>query len=110
VLELIEWRFNLDPLTPRDSSPAIGNPATTFNFATPNSSLPAVPQPTPVQAACFPEGLFEATAEPIGIAASSVPAQVVPSSGVVNWAQSPVVRAWQQHPRFGSKLKKRLKH
>jgi phospholipase C len=110
VLELIEWRFNLDPLTPRDSSPAIGNPATTFNFATPNSSLPAVPQPTPVQAACFPEGLFEATAEPIGIAASSVPAQVVPSSSLVNWAQSPVVRAWQQHPRFGSKLKKRLKH
>jgi phospholipase C len=48
VLKLIEWRFGLAPLTPRDASPQIGNPATAMNFKTPNIGVPGLPSPSPV--------------------------------------------------------------
>ena len=54
VLKLIEWRWNLQPLTPRDSSPQIGNFATEMNFSSPNSAVPSLPRPVAVSAApCF---------------------------------------------------------
>ena len=43
VLKLIEWRWNLDPLTPRDASDEIANLALALNFSTPDTSLPALP-------------------------------------------------------------------
>jgi phospholipase C len=57
VLELIEWRFNVAPLTSRDASDEIGNLASALNFASPNltpPTLPVVRAPIPT-----PCGLFE---------------------------------------------------
>ena len=60
VLKLIEWRFNLPPLTSRDASndpEGVQNLALALNFAAPNVSVPALPvisRPLP-----NPCGLFE---------------------------------------------------
>jgi phospholipase C len=43
VLKLIQWRWNLPPLTPRDASSEIGNLASAMNFATPHTKPPALP-------------------------------------------------------------------
>lgn len=51
VLKLIEWRYNLPPLTPRDASDEVGNIAFALNFSTPDYSVPSLPvitPPTPV--------------------------------------------------------------
>ena len=54
VLKLIEWRWNLQPLTPRDASPQIGNFATEMDFSSPNPAVPSLPRPGTVSAApCF---------------------------------------------------------
>jgi phospholipase C len=57
VLKLIEWRYNLPPLTPRDASNQITNLALALNFQaayTPPPTLPTVNPPIPT-----PCGLFE---------------------------------------------------
>jgi phospholipase C len=57
VLKLIEWRYNLPPLTTRDASSEIGNLAQVFNFATPDTSVPTLPVvKPPIPNPC---GLFE---------------------------------------------------
>ena len=43
ALKLIQWRWNLPPLTPRDASPEIGNLAHVLDFAHPRTKLPALP-------------------------------------------------------------------
>jgi phospholipase C len=43
VLKLIEWRWNLEPLTARDASDEIGNLAFALNFQSQDTSLPALP-------------------------------------------------------------------
>jgi phospholipase C len=43
VLKLIEWRWNLQPLTSRDASDEIANLALALNFAAPDPSLPPLP-------------------------------------------------------------------
>ena len=48
ALKLIEWRWNLPPLTARDASPEIGNLATALDFANPQTKLPALPVAAPV--------------------------------------------------------------
>ena len=54
VLKLIEWRWSLQPLTPRDASPQIGNFATEMDFSSPNPAVPSLPRPGTVSAApCF---------------------------------------------------------
>jgi phospholipase C len=56
VLKLIEWRYNLPPLTKRDASDEIANLALALNLAQPDYSVPALPnisQPFP-----NPCGLF----------------------------------------------------
>jgi len=54
VLKLIEWRWNLQPLTPRDASPQIGNFATEMDFSSPKPAVPSLPRPGTVSAvACF---------------------------------------------------------
>jgi phospholipase C len=61
VLKLIEWRYNLPPLTPRDASNEIGNLAQALNFANPDTSVPALPVITPpIPTPC---GLFELASE-----------------------------------------------
>lgn len=43
VLKLIEWRWNLPPLTGRDASAEIGNLASVLDFANPRTQLPELP-------------------------------------------------------------------
>jgi phospholipase C len=61
VLKLIEWRYNLPPLTPRDASNQIGNLAQALNFASPDTTVPALPViMPPIPTPC---GLFELASE-----------------------------------------------
>jgi len=61
VLKLIEWRYNLAPLTPRDSSGDIANLALALNFSAAPATPPAVPLVTPpIPTPC---GLFELGSE-----------------------------------------------
>ena len=48
VLKLIEWRWNLQPLTTRDASPEIGNLASALDFARPRIESPTLPVAVPV--------------------------------------------------------------
>lgn len=43
VLKLIEWRWGLEPLTPRDASSDINNLAYALNFSHPQTAVPALP-------------------------------------------------------------------
>jgi phospholipase C len=43
VLKLIEWRWGLEPLTPRDASNEVGNLASALNFIAQDASVPALP-------------------------------------------------------------------
>jgi phospholipase C len=45
VLKLIEWKWNLVPLTPRDASREIRNLARALNFQSPDASVPDLPHP-----------------------------------------------------------------
>jgi len=45
ILKLIEWRWNLRPLTARDASSDVGNLAFALQFKTPDASVPALPPP-----------------------------------------------------------------
>jgi phospholipase C len=47
VLKLIEWRYNLPPLTSRDASNEVGNLASALNFSAPNYNVPSLPVITP---------------------------------------------------------------
>jgi phospholipase C len=48
ALKLIEWRWNLPPLTARDASAEIGNLANALDFASPRTQLPVLPVVAPV--------------------------------------------------------------
>ena len=57
VLKLIEWRYNLPPLTNRDASNEVGNLASALNFTAPDYTVPSLPVITaPVPTPC---GLLE---------------------------------------------------
>lgn len=57
VLKLIEWRYNLPPLTMRDSSNEIDNLALALNFSAPDYTVPSLPVVSaPIPNPC---GLFQ---------------------------------------------------
>jgi phospholipase C len=61
VLKLIEWRYNLPPLTPRDASTEISNLALALNFKATYTAPPSIPVTTPpIPTPC---GLFELGSE-----------------------------------------------
>jgi phospholipase C len=61
VLKLIEWRYNLPPLTPRDASTQITNLALALNFQAPYTAPPVLPTiKAPLPTPC---GLFELGSE-----------------------------------------------
>ena len=63
VLKLIDWRWGIEPLTPRDASPMIGDPATSLNFGLPAAQAPVLPTASRVLAKqCFEGGIFEEAA------------------------------------------------
>ncbi len=103
ILKLIEWRWGLSPLTARDASPLIGNPATAMNFTTPSHSVPSLPTPHPVfSIPCFGGGIFSPYAEPADPATSTA-LGARGRSNVSEWgqlAQTDTVRQWLQHPDF----------
>ena len=45
VLKLIEWRWGLEPLTPRDASTDVNNLAYALNFSQPDATVPSLPVP-----------------------------------------------------------------
>ena len=45
VLKLIEWRWRLAPLTPRDGSNDVQNLAYALNFNEPDATVPSLPEP-----------------------------------------------------------------
>jgi phospholipase C len=70
ILKLIEWRFGLAPLTPRDASSDVSNLALALNFNQPVVSVPTLPKP---HVPFFPDpcfqtlfgGLFNAEGAPV---------------------------------------------
>jgi phospholipase C len=70
VLKLIEWRWSLAPLTPRDGSSDINNLAYALNFSQPVTAVPSLPSPTApaIAAPCFqsPGGVFSAVRQGSG--------------------------------------------
>ena len=45
VLKLIEWRWGLAPLTPRDASADVNNLAYALSFSQPEAAVPSLPEP-----------------------------------------------------------------
>jgi len=45
VLKLIEWRWGLAPLTPRDASTDVNNLAFALSFSQPDAAVPSLPEP-----------------------------------------------------------------
>jgi len=45
VLKLIEWRWGLAPLTPRDASTDVNNLAYALSFSRPDAAAPSLPEP-----------------------------------------------------------------
>jgi phospholipase C len=56
ILKLIEWRWNLKPLTARDASNDVGNLAFALDLAHPDPVVPALPHPTAPPIAPCPPG------------------------------------------------------
>lgn len=95
ILKLIEWRWGLAPLTPRDASADIGNPAANFNFTSPDASVPWLPQPATVTGLpCFLHGLATAKAQP---GAAAVPMQKTEFGAL---AETENARAWLNQPNL----------
>jgi len=93
ILKLIEWRWSLAPLTLRDASIEIGNPAVSFNYASPDASAPQMPQPSTVPGRpCFLQSAT-AKAEP-----STPEGQPMTEFGVLGKTQ--LVSDWLHDPRF----------
>ena len=65
VLKLIEWRWSLQPLTPRDASSDVNNLAYALDFNHPQTAVPTLPKPhTPfIVVPCF-ANLFGALVSP----------------------------------------------
>ncbi len=99
ALKLIEWRWGLPPLTARDGSPDINNPATSFNFRSPNAKVPTLPQVSSVFAPpCFGGGIFDSSA--IDAGASKDAAISGKANEFAALANSPTTQQFLAHPRF----------
>lgn len=78
VLKLIEWRWGLEPLTPRDASSDVNNLAYALDFDSAQTEVPALPKPhTPlIVLPCFQDllsGLFSSeTAAPGAVQSGAV--------------------------------------
>lgn len=54
ALKLIEWRWGLPPLTPRDASSDVGNLAAALDFSSPITAVPPLPKPSaPLPVPCL---------------------------------------------------------
>jgi phospholipase C len=92
ILKLIEWRWGLAPLTPRDSSGDVNNLAFALDFSNAQTTVPSLPRPqTPLFVfPCF-AGLFGGTA----LADPGAPAGVSSAEVRVNASQARNSTAWR---------------
>ncbi len=94
VLKLIEWRWGLAPLTPRDASSDVNNLAYALNFSSAQTEVPSLPKPhTPLIAMpCFQDllgGIFSSdTATSSGTAAAARPVASAQKTAVWSSLQS----------------------
>jgi phospholipase C len=63
ILKLIEWRWNLKPLTARDASGDVGNLAFALDLAHPDPTVPPLPNPSPPLPVPCPPSLSAASSE-----------------------------------------------
>jgi phospholipase C len=93
VLKLIEWRWELPALTPRDASAEVNNLAYALDFNNPQTAVPALPKPhTPLLVwPCFAD-LFS------GITSAQAPATGEPAAAPARRPTSSAQKtaAWQQ--------------
>ena len=93
VLKLIEWRWGLPPLTPRDASTDVNNLAYALDFNNPQTAVPALPKPhTPwIVWPCF-ANLFG------GLTSAAVPAASGQASSTarIPTASAQKTAVWQQ--------------
>jgi phospholipase C len=69
VLKLIEWRWNIAPLTARDASDEIANLASALNFTKPDASMPQLPVvPEPAWNPCTFFDIFDSLDSTGGVA------------------------------------------
>jgi phospholipase C len=65
ILKMIESRFNLPPLTPRDASSDVGDLMTALNLKKANVPVPKLPNPAPPEVAfCQSTATSSASSEP----------------------------------------------
>lgn len=104
ALKLVEWRFGLQPLTGRDASPAINNPAATFNFNSPDASMPALPDPVPVFAPpCFEGGISSTDTSTVSGTPTAPQTQIATRANELTaLANSNLVRDFLNHPHIQS--------
>lgn len=108
ALKLIEWRFGLQPLTARDASSDINNPAAYFNFSSPDPSIPALPDPLPVLAPpCFGGGIFSADTTTVSGTPSAAQTQLgTGANELTALANSSLVHDFLNHPHIQSLVKR----
>ena len=74
VLKLIEWRWGLAPLTPRDASSDVNNLAYALDFTQPQTAVPLLPKPhTPLFVLPCVEDLFGGIFDPESLRPSGAP-------------------------------------
>jgi phospholipase C len=66
ALKLVEWRWNLKPLTPRDASSEITNLNAALNFHNPQTALPSLPQPMSYVPLPCPQGTEQTFTDTFG--------------------------------------------
>jgi phospholipase C len=64
ILKLIEWRWNLSPLTARDGSDDVGNLTSVLRFDAPDPGVPFLPEPSPPWPRACVAGVSNQTAKP----------------------------------------------
>lgn len=108
ALKLIEWRFALPPLTARDASPEINNPAATFNFNSPDTSIPALPDTGPVFAPpCLEGGIFSTDSTTLSGTPSGPRTQLgTRANELTRLANSRLVQDFLNHPHIQSLAKR----
>jgi phospholipase C len=104
ALKLIEWRWALPPLTARDASPDILNPACSFNFNSPDATLPSLPVPGNVFAwPCFFNffGLFGEEKDLNAVNSNARKTRLPPrQNAMMEFAKSAHVREFLNHPHI----------
>jgi phospholipase C len=66
VLKLLEWRWNLQPLTARDASTQITNLNQAFDFGQEVVSIPSLPAPEPYMPLACPQGTAQTFGDTFG--------------------------------------------